>query len=241
MKILLFVISALFCANISYSQNAQKDSLSDIQLKNAMEMYNHFSADNAPVYNGRQYIYLTYKMEGDPYFITGDFTKGWVNYSGRKYDSVPLMYDVARNQLVILAPDKMSSVILQNDFIDSFSLHQHHFIKLLQDYKQNLNNSGFYDVLYNGHVQLLAKRTKNIDEQIKGDVLLRIFSAKDRFYVHKDSLYYLVSNKKDVLRLFKDKAHEIKKYMRKHHLKFRRQNFEEPMVKVTEFYDQLTH
>ncbi len=241
MKILLLLISELFFANLSYSQNAQKDSLSDIQLKDAIDRYNHFSADNAPVYNGQQYIYLTYKMEGDPYFISGDFANGWVDYSGRKYDSVPLMYDVARNQLVILAPDKILPIILENDFIDSFSLRGHHFIKLLQDYKQNLSNSGFYDVLYNGHVQLLAKRAKEIDEEIKGDVLTRIFSPKDRFYVHKDSLYYLVSNKKDVLHLFKDKAHDIKKYMRKHHLKFRRKNFEEPIVMVTEFYDQLTH
>ena len=241
MKILLFLIASFLGANFSYSQTSQKDSLSDLQIKDAIDVYNHFSADNAPVYNGSAYIYFTYKMEGDPYFLTGNFTDGWVNYSGRKYDSVLLMFDLARNQLVILAPDKISSIILENDLIDSFSLHGHHFIKLLQDYKQNLNNSGFYDLLYNGRIQLLAKRAKIIDEQIKDNALIRIFSPKDRFYVHKDSLYYLVSNKKDVLHLFKDKAHDIKKYMRKHHLKFRRKNFEEPIVKVTEFYDQLTH
>ena len=241
MKILLFLIASFFGANFCYSQSSQKDSLSDLQIKDAIDLYNHFSADNAPVYNGSAYIYFTYKMEGDPYFITGDFTEGWVNYSGRKYDSVPLMYDLARNEVVILGPDKISSIVLGNDFIDSFSLQGHYFIKLLQDYKQNLNNSGFYDVLYNGRMQLLVKRTKIIDEQIKDNVVVRIFSAKDRFYVHKDSLYYLVSNKKDVLHLFKDKTHDIRKYMRKNHLKFRRKNFEEPMVKVTEFYDQLTH
>ncbi|MGN6532335.1 MAG: hypothetical protein ACTHK0_11375 [Ginsengibacter sp.] len=241
MKNLLIILLALFGSVTAYSQSSQNDSLTNVQLKKAIELYDQFSADNAPVYNGRHYIYFTYKMEGDPYFITGNYTKGRVSYSGRKYDSVPLMYDVARNQLVILSPDKISAIILENDFIDSFSLHGHHFIKLLQDYKQNLNNSGFYDLLYNGHIQLLAKRAKNIDEQIKGDVLMRIFYTKDRYYVRKDSLYYLVSNKKDVFSLFKDKAHDIKKYMRKHHLKFRRKNFEEPMVEVVGFYDQLTH
>ncbi|HEU5366557.1 MAG TPA: hypothetical protein VFU62_13555 [Hanamia sp.] len=241
MKTLLFLLYALFFANISYSQNVQKDSVSETQLKEAIQIYNHFSGDNAPIYNGRQYIYFTYKMEGDPYFISGNFVAGWVNYSHRKYDSVPLMYDLARNQLVILAPDKIYGIVLENDLIDSFSLHGHHFTKLLQDYKQNLNNTGFYDLLYNGQIQLLVKRVKNIDEQIKGDAVVRIFYSKDRYYVHKDSLYYLVSNKKDVLHLFKDKAHDLKKYMRKHHLKLRRKNFEEAMVKVTEFYDQLTH
>jgi hypothetical protein len=241
MKILLFLISAFFFTNLSFAQNAQKDSLSDIQLRNAIEIYNHFSLENAPVYNGQQYIYFTYKMEGDPYFISGNFSQGWVNYSGRRYDSLPLIYDLARNQLVVLAPDKKSPIVLENDFIDSFSLLEHQFIKLQQDYKQNMNNSGFYDLLYNGRIQLLAKRAKTIDEQIKDNSVVRIFTPKDRFYVHKDSLYYMVSNKKDVLNLFKDKAHDIKKYMRKHHLKFKRKKFEEPMVKVTQFYDQLTH
>ncbi len=241
MKNLSIILCVVFWSATAFSQNTQNDSLSHIELTKAIEVYDHFIADEAPVYNGRQYIYFTYKMEGDPYFITGDYTKGQVNYSGRKYDSVPLMYDIARNQLVILAPDKKSAIVLENDFIDSFSLHGHHFIKLIQDYKQNLNNTGFYDVLYNGRIQLLAKRVKNIDEQIKGDAVVRIFYSKDRYYIHKDSVYYLVSNKKDVLSLFKDKAHDIKKYMRKHHLKFRRKNFEEPMIEVAAFYDQLTH
>ena len=106
MKILLFLIASFFGASFSYSQSSQNDSLSDLKIKDAIDLYNHFSADNAPVYNGSAYIYLTYKMEGDPYFITGDFTDGWVNYSGREYDSVLLMFDLARNQLVILAPDR---------------------------------------------------------------------------------------------------------------------------------------
>src|SRR6187551_3147751 len=117
MKILLFLISSLFFLNPSFSQSIKPDSISDVQLQNAIDLYDHFSADNAPVYNGIEYIYYTFKMEGDPYFITGDFSNGWVNYLGRKYDSLPLIYDVARNQLVILSPDKASRIVLQNEFV----------------------------------------------------------------------------------------------------------------------------
>ena len=241
MKILLFLISSLFFLNPSFSQSIKPDSISDIQLQNAIDLYDHFSAGNAPVYNGIEYIYYTFKMEGDPYFITGDFSNGWVNYSGRKYDSLSVMYDVARNQLVILSADKASRIVLQNEFVDSFNLLGHTFINLAEDHKQNLYNTGFYDILYNGKVQFLARRIKTMDSPIKGNMVVRVFYIKDRFYVHKDKLYYLVNSKKDVYHLFNDKVHEIKKFMRKQHLKLRRKSFEKTMIKVTAFYDQLTH
>jgi hypothetical protein len=241
MKILLFLISVLLFLNPSFSQSVKQDSISDLQLQKAIDLYDHFSADNAPVYNGIEYIYYNFKMEGDPYFITGDFSKGWVNYSGRKYDSLSVMYDVARNQVVILGYDQKSRIVLQNEFVDSFGLLGHTFIKLKEDHQQNLYNTGFYDMLYNGKVQFMARRIKAMNMKIEGMVVVRPFYVKDRFYVHKDGLYYLVNRRKDVYHLFDDKIHEIKKLMRKQHLKIRRKNFEQATTKVTALYDQLTH
>jgi hypothetical protein len=241
MKILLFLISVLLFLNPSFSQSVKQDSISDLQLQKAIDLYDHFSADNAPVYNGIEYIYYNFKMEGDPYFITGDFSKGWVNYSGRKYDSLSVMYDVARNQVVILGYDQKSRIVLQNEFVDSFGLLGHTFIKLKEDHQQNLYNTGFYDMLYNGKVQFVARRIKAMNMKIEGMVVVRPFYVKDRFYVHKDGLYYLVNRRKDVYHLFDDKTHEIKKLMRKQHLKIRRKNFEQATTKVTALYDQLTH
>ncbi|HXS58829.1 MAG TPA: hypothetical protein VN726_22050 [Hanamia sp.] len=241
MKILLLLISTLFFLSPSFSQNAKKDSLSDVQIKNATELYAKFTGPEKPVYNGTQYLYYTFKMDGDPYFITGNFSTGWVEYKGRKYDSLSVMYDVNRNKVVIYGQDRSSMIVLENDFIDSFNLLGHTFIKLYEDHKDNLYYTGFYDMLYNGHIQFLARRIKTRDPQIKGDLLVNFFYIKDRYYIHRDGLYYLVSNKKDVYHLFKDNLHNLKKMMRKDHLKFRKKNFEATMIKVTAFYDQLTH
>ena len=241
MKILLLLLSILFFQFRSFSQSATKDSVSDLQIKNAVAMYNQFTGPEKPVYNGTQYIYYTFKMEGDPYFISGDFSNGWVDYKGRKYYSLSVMYDVNRNKVVIHGPDHISAIVLENDFIDSFNLWGHTFIKLYEDHKQNLYNTGFYDLLYNGHIQFLARRIKVRDPQIKGNLLVNNFYTKDRYYIYKDGLYYLVNNKKDVYRLFKNNLHDLKKMMRKNHLKFRRKSFEETMKKVSAFYDQLTH
>ena len=71
--------------------------------------------------------------------------------------------------------------------------------------------------------------------------ITRVFSSEDRYYIYKGGLYYLVSNKKDVLRLFSDKEHDIKRMLHREHLKLKRKTFEVSLVKVTAFYDQLIH
>lgn len=242
MKLFLFLFSTLFFLQPSFSQSSDNDEATGLQVKNAIALYDKYTAANAPVYNGEQYEYYTFKMEGDPFFETNQYTAGWVSYQGRIYDSLPMIYDVVRNQLVVLSPDHISRIVIMNRFVDSFSLSNHTFISLAEDHKKNLYNPGFYDLLYSGNaVQFLERHVKEMVSTIPGNVLVTVFRPKNRYYVHKKELYYLVSNKKDAFRVFGDKLHDLKKMMRQKHLKIKRKNFETAMIKLTAFYDQLTH
>lgn len=237
----LFLFATLICCKPVFSQNTEKENVANLQVKNAIEHYNQYNADYAPVYNGESYLYYTMKMEGSPYFKSGNFSNGWVNYKGRKYDSIQLIYDITRNQLVTLYPDKISSIIIQNQFVDSFFLQGHTFIALEEDHKQNLYNSGLYDLLYDGKIQFLARRVETLLTMIQGDALITKFIDHTHYYIHKNGLYYLVSNKKDVYHVFDDRIHDLKRMMRRNHIKIRRKNFETALIKVTAFYDQLSH
>lgn len=241
MKFFLFLFSTFFLLPGAFSQTQKKDISTDEQVKNAIADYSHYTRDNAPLFNGSVYLYYTFKMEGDPFFGSNDFNEGWVNFNGRKYDSLALLYDLVRDQLVVLSPDKQSRIVMHNEFIDSFSLYNHTFIALKEDHKQNLYNTGFYDLLYNGqNVQFLGRRLKVLNPRIVSNVMITSFPVKNRFYIHKKDLYYLVSSKKDVFRVFSDKARELKKLMHQNHLKLKRKNFEIAAPKVTALYDQLT-
>lgn len=241
MKILLLLTTTFLFLSASFSQSVKNDSTASLQLKNALEAYNRFTDGNAAIYNGTQYLYYIFSKEGDPYFITGNLSNGWINYKNKKYDSLSLLYDVARNQVVIAGADHLERIVLENDFIDSFHLSGHTFIALKEDHQQNLYNSGFYDLLYNGQIQLLARRIKTLNPTIKGSTVVIVFLPHDRFYIRKNGIYYLVSNKKEVFKVFNDKFHEIKKRLHKEHLKFRRKNFENTLIHAVAFYDQLTH
>ncbi|MEO8414951.1 MAG: hypothetical protein ABI472_14885 [Ginsengibacter sp.] len=238
MKILLLFLSGLFWITASLSQGNKVDSLADIQVKNVISLYDHYTDGNAPVYNGSEYLYYTFKTKGDPFFEWDNLSKGWLSYEGKVFDPLSILYDIARNQVVVLLPDSTSRAVVQNEFIDSFEISNHTFINLKEDHRQNLYNTGFYDLLYRGHMELMARRVKEMTEVIEDNAVIRVFSPKDNFYIHKGGRYYLVNNEKDVFRLFADKKHEIRKMLRREHLKFRRKNFESILLKVTAFYDQ---
>lgn len=241
MKLVVILVPILFSLTVSFSQSLQTDSTINIQVKNAVDDYNKYTGANSPVYNGEEYMYYYFKMEGDPFFLTVNLTKGWVGYAGRLYGPLPLGYDIQRNQVTIASSDNFARIVLNNELVDSFYFAGHTFIRLKEDYKQNLNNTGFYDLLHNGHTQLLARRIKTLEDVIKDNTVIRVFTEKDHFYIYKNGLYYLVSNKKEAFRLFADKQHKVKKMLRHEHIKITRKNFESGLQKAVEFYDQLTH
>jgi hypothetical protein len=49
-----------------------------------------------------------------------------------------------------------------------------------------------------------------------------------------------VSTESDVLKVFKDKRKDISKYLRQNKIKFKKDH-EFAMIKMAEYYDQLTH
>ncbi len=198
------------------------------------------TSGNAPVYNGRAYIDYLFRMQGTPFFNDKPLSKGWLTYNGEKYDPLNILYDLTRNEVVILLPDSNSRAVLNNEFIDSFQLADHTFLNLKEGHTQNLAVAGFYDLLHNGKVLLLARRTKIISEIFSENQVVRVMTPKDYFYIHKGGLYYLVSDKKDVLRVLSDRKSDIKKMMRSRRIKLNRKNFENALISVVTFYDHQT-
>lgn len=236
---LLLLLCFLFLYFPSFSQGFNNDSFPiNDQVKQAVQLYDQFSGAQANLYNGREYLPYIFKREGSPFFGSDTLTKGWICYEGRIYQPVSLQYDVARNQVVIANYDVRSKIFLRNEVIDSFHFLNHTFIRLKENYQQNLRNTGFYDQLYNGHIRVLAMRQKSIKEIIKENEIIRVFINQDRFYIQKAGTYYWVNKKNDVFRLLNDKKHEIKSGMRQQKIKFGRQSFEEALITAVTIYDQ---
>jgi hypothetical protein len=230
---LLFCSSFLCTFSFCQSNN---DTSSNAEINKSLELYDQYMGPQANIYNGGEYVPLLFKKEGTPFFDSDTLRRGWVSYENYIYRPIPIQYDVSKDQLIILNFDEKSKIFLQNNRVDSFHFGNHTFIRLKENPKQNLSNSGFYEISFDGNIQVLASRKKNIKETIQANEVVRIFNTTDRFYIKKNEKYYEVKNENDVFRVIGNRRNEIKRALRQQKIKFRN-NFEEALITAAKIYD----
>lgn len=204
------------------------------------EFYNEKMENASNIFSGPQYIPQNYRRRGSPFFLTDSLSKGWVSYDSHIYPDVQLQWDILQNYVIIRALSGNAKIILRNDLIDSFYFSGHLIRYMPADKQHNLLYDGFYDVLYDGKTRVLAKRLKethpNLDElKVRFD-----FIDKNSFYVRKNGLNYLVTNKRDILKLFHAHRTAIKRHVRKEGLNWRK-DFDKCVVIAAHYYDNSSH
>ncbi len=114
MKFLLVLILLMLFYNHSISQGLSTDSSSPA-YKNAVGFYNQSLNEELHLFNGKEDKGYAYRFDnGTPYFLTNDWSKGSLNYDGKVYENVSLLYDVVSDEVVYLYFDKISRIRLVN-------------------------------------------------------------------------------------------------------------------------------
>lgn len=238
---IVFYSCVFYISPLAAQNSGQDSSFAPLRVSNAVKVYNAYTNANLPLYNGRDYIPYTFKKEGNPFFESDSITEGTVSYAGRDYQKVPMLFDIARNELTIVSYDNQHFIVLDNDKVDSFHLRGHTFLRLVHnDTLSGSPSTGFYDRLYDGRIKVWAGRAMTFQESTAGRELTRIFSPHNYYYIFSNNTYYTVNNKKNILTIMNDKRHEIKKFARKQKLKFNKKGMEQAIVAVAAYYDQLT-
>ncbi|HEX6432136.1 MAG TPA: hypothetical protein VF008_30805, partial [Niastella sp.] len=202
----------------------------------AGDVYNPFIYKQSRLYNGIEHLGYSIRIKGHAYFLEKELQAGSIVYDELEFVNVPMLYDLLKDQVVVLHSNGFSRVGLVSEKVKEFTLLNHHFIRLEADsLAGRLIFTGFYDELYTGKLSVLAKRIKFIEETIK-DELLRDFIQQNYFYIKKEGVYYAVKNYKGLIKVLKDKAPAVKQYLRKNRIKFRK-GPENAIVKATAYYD----
>jgi hypothetical protein len=236
------ILIALFftVANNAIAQGLQADTSKPLEAEMVV-LYNQIFTPQLHLYNGKEYRgYNTRFSENTPYFVNSSLFNGTVIYDGSSYQDVPMQYDMVADDLIILNYNKISKIRLIKDKVRSFTMLGHTFINLPPDSVASTGLAeGFYDLLYIGKTSVLARRTKNIQTFYASTTETKVFS-KDQYYVRKNGKYFSVSSKSSFLNQLSDKKKEIKQYIKDNRIKFRK-NFENAMVKIMGYYNQLTN
>ncbi|MCB0464807.1 MAG: hypothetical protein KDC78_03895 [Aequorivita sp.] len=191
--------------NGAFSQNNSQNKI--------YETYDNIvGLDNTGLYNGTEFTDLFLNTDGTYRYFNGyDYTKGSVVYNGQYYVNVFLKYDLLEDNLLTHSDDNLSifNVKLIPQFVESFSIYNHNFVRLT-GLNLGLPGNGYFEVAYLGNnLELYIKHTKKkIDKPLKSEIQYKF--TDDNLYVLKNNgNYTIISSERALRKLLPKKKEEI--------------------------------
>lgn len=239
MRIFTIITALLTC--LFKTSFGQSDEASLVAKKIAafpIAQYKKATEISQNLYNGRQYYLYDSRAEEHQFFIERKWRKGVVRYDGQQFDSIPMMYDIVKDELVIKHFNG-DHLLLQSENVEFFWIDQHNFQRLEsgKDVDDQMR-TGFYDILYDGKTRTIMRRTKQRQEKIVDKTVTPLFPPKDFFYILKDGRYHSVHSKKSVFTLFPEYKKELRRVLREPKIRFRKQR-EIAITRIVARYDEL--
>ena len=222
------LVILIFFSSCLFAQSSLDDSETyRLALSKTLTYNNSREAEAFGLYTGSLYVRDYNNVKGNPFYQTDSFQKGAVFYNGVLYKHVNLLYDLSHDNLVTEYPENIK-LILVTEKIKYFKLGDHLFIRL--------NNSspageGFYDKLNEGEMPVWAKREKHNFHDV--------FKQQNKYFLEKEGHYYDVNSKKELLNVFNDKRAELKNFISKNKLSFKRK-FENALLETVRYYEQIS-
>jgi hypothetical protein len=236
----LFIISFFFLlAGSMVAQSPSDDSvLYTKAVSNLIALYHHSSGDQSGLFNGSQYSGYPFSFEaGDPFFKESKPGTGSVVYDGVLYENVTMQYDEVQEALIM--QDSSRRIRLLNDRIEAFTLFDNNFIRIVKDTESTvLVRTGFYNLLYEGKTSVLKREEKIIRDDPSTGVLLRFIDSHMYYYIKMNNAFFSIKSKNGLLDIFKDRKKDIRQYIRKNKLSYRKDR-DNTLIKATAYYDQL--
>ncbi len=190
------------------------------------------------LYTGRLWRNKHYLVRGDQFLFTSGLLHGTVTIDGRVFRDLVLSYDIYKDEIIAMNDNGMM-IQLNKEKIDEFNieynLRKYQFRNLDSDSLRNID--GYVNVLFDDELSLVVKYKKEI-------VMLAVenkydeFNQKHRIYLKKDSVYYPIRGRRDLIKHLKDKKQQLRSFIRTNKLLVTR-NDPDSFVPVLEYYTNL--
>ena len=221
------------------SQPASGDSSISAQSKrNVIAFYMKSMGKRISLYNGSEYIFNSHGITGHPFFESDHLINSRLEYDGTTYYDIPLAYDLVQDRVFTTDSSMNFNIQLFNERLSSFFMAGHHFVKIQPDSgKFSIRGEGFYDLLYDGSIRVLAKRIKMAENGFHLEDPRRYVSYNE-YLLNKNGSYVRVDSKKTLLKVFNDQKDLVKKFYRKNGLDFKK-NPEQAIISTTDYYLEI--
>lgn len=184
---------------------AQNESVSIRQLP-ALELDNLVQGRlNVPDYRG---------IRESPYLAL-EYLPGNVRHLEHEYRGLPLRYDTFADEIVYLHRTETGilKVQLTSQYIEYFTLGKRFFVNLdYSRYRETGLKSGYYEVIFEGGISLLAKRYADLEHEDA----IPYFKQRTDWILVKDGQAHRVRNKKTLVKAIGDQYRKpVSTFLRK--------------------------
>lgn len=230
-------------AGPAFGQVAAPEANLSASVAAAQKRYSDSFLGSPQLYNGPEYVDYALRYHariGHQFFLTPEKQPGSVQYNNQRFGNLRLTYDVVLDQVVLPHPTSPLSLRLINEWVGGFSINGHRFVRLVADSASGkVLRTGYYEVLVDSTVQVLAKRAKRQQEQIVDRRVDVEFIPADRLFIKKGGVYHPVGTKAAVVRLLADRGQEVQRYIQEHNLQFNKTQREAATVELVRYYCSL--
>jgi hypothetical protein len=209
---------------------------SEIQQKAALLASFNNSSQQLRLYNGVEHTGYP-GVKGDAYYLTREWKTGSVVYDGILYNDVPMLYDIYKDQVIVKHPNEVFIVGLISSKVKSFTIDGYHFRRLEAEGLPANMQPGFYQVLVDQPITVLARRTKWRREYIT-TVMEYEFMPRNQYFVLKDGVYSQIRSEGNLMQLFGSERAQVKQHLRKDGLRYKKMP-EQTIVAAVLFYQSL--
>lgn len=230
---LFSIILILACTTVGYTQTTDTIFVST-SIASAKKLHATRIMGESLLFNGSDYGEYRPLKDEHPFYLSDDWILGSVHYDGQFYENVYLQYDIANDQLVIENYNFGTQVQLIKSRITEFTLEKRKFV---HQHHPSLQ-AGFYEVLYNGATQLLARRIKRFQEHISSAAIEREFEEKNRYYMLINNEYVSVRSRKAVLKVLRAHKKELNQQYQALNIVSKR-NTEQQLIALANIYDSI--
>ncbi|GAB3861034.1 hypothetical protein GCM10028822_39890 [Hymenobacter terrigena] len=210
----------------------------------AKQQYNASFGHHPQLYNGPEYVDYARRYNeriGHQFFLSPDKQPGSVYYNDHYFSNLQLAYDVVLDQVVLQQPTNPLTLRLANEQVRYFIINDHRFVRLVADSSAGGTiATGYYEMLVDGEVQVLARRAKRLREQLNQRLINAEFVDADRFFLRKGGTYYAVTGKSGVVRLLADHGKEVQQFIRERDLSFGKEQLGSSLAQVAVYYNSLS-
>ncbi len=192
--------------------------------------------------NGKIYIQEHLMAAGHPFFLSSEWYVGSITVNGNIFEDVFLKYNIYTDELILKAERYRGGTVvisLNNEFVDNFRLGDRYFVNSI-NFKVRGLQTDFVELLYHGNFDFFVSYVKLFNNNYNNKTPYGNYTKTlSSFYIFQGGLLVSVGSKKSLLDYFELYKKEIKKFMKKHKIKYGKASYKELSV-LMQYCDKLT-